>query len=189
MQPTESIDVINQRLVDYFGKFDDKPKWRIVFSEDQYENRLGTYNDYTREGIFLREVTEVRLVPKYKQWIHKKWVLEKLVEVPEVCQDEILSRLSYEPIWVFEDKKGNPLPPIWIAIEYLITSVEGKRGVKLEEPNGNLEERIKRLEEYLFGDENAVTDSLAYREGVFIKGNGEDKHGTGILGTKQSKDN
>lgn len=177
----EPIELMNQRLADYFGKFDDKPRWRLVFSDDQFENRFGTYNDFSSDGTFLCQKTEVRLVPKYRQWIQHKWVLEKLTEVPQMCQEELLTSLSYEPIWVFEDKKGNPLPPIWLAIEFLISSMQGPKKTFYSDEIQDTEQRVKKLEESLFGNESNITDSLAYKDGVFI-------NGTSNVGTNQSKD-
>lgn len=178
MQPTESVEVLNQRLVDYFGYFEGQPSWRVVFSDDQLEKRRGTYRDHTKEGLFLREVTEIREVPKYRQWIQHKWILERLTAVPEMCQDELLTRLSYEPIWVFEDKKGNPLDPIWMAIEYLVTRILGKQGRRPFIPEENAEERISKLEEYLFGNETDVGDALAHKEGIVVPENKNDANTT-----------
>src|SRR4030095_102950 len=169
IQPTEPIEVINNRLIDFFGLFEDRPAWRLVFSEDQLEKRLGNFNDYTKEGFLIRSVTEVREVPKYRQWIHEKWVLERLTVVPQFQQDELLVPLSYEPIWVFEDKNGNPLPPIWLAIEFRIQHVYGVQGKKrpiMQDPSADYEARIEKLQQYLFGNESEVTDALAYKEAI-----------------------
>jgi hypothetical protein len=169
IQPIEPLEVINQRLIDYFGLYEDRPAWRLVFSEDQLEKRLGTFNEYTPDGFFIRQVTEVRLVPKYRQWIHKKWVLERLTAVPQFQQDELLVPLSYEPIWVFEDKKGNPLPPIWLAIEFIIQhvyGVQGKKQAPMVDPNADYETRIENLQKFLFGNESDISDALAYKEAI-----------------------
>jgi hypothetical protein len=165
----ESVETINQRLIDCFGLYYDRPAWRLVFSEDQLEKRLGTFNDYTPEGFLIRSVTEIREVPKYRQWIHQKWVLERLIEVPQFQQAEILVPLSYEPIWVFEDNKGNPLDPIWLAIEFIIQhihGVQGKKQVPMKDPEADYETRIENLQRFLFGNESEVADALAYKEGI-----------------------
>lgn len=187
MQLAEPIDVVNQRLIDYFGLFEDQPKWRLVFSDDQFEKRHGTFNDYTPEGFFVRQVTEIRLVPKYRQWIQHKWVLERLTAVPEQCQEELLTRLSYEPIWVFEDKKGNPLPPIWLAIEFIIQSMFGHVGKKYVVPSEEEanEKRIQSLQESLFGNESVIADSLAYKEAVSLAGAND---GIAGMGSQQQED-
>jgi hypothetical protein len=169
----ELIQTINRRLEERYGRLDDlKPYWRIIYSEDEFEKRLGTFNDYSSEGIYLRTVTEIREVPKYRQWIHNKYVLERLTEVPLFQQEEALCQISYEPIWVFEDHKGNALPPRWDAIELIIASIyhsSHEYYPKYIDDSGTPEKqaaRIKEIEESLFGNESEITDALAYKEGV-----------------------
>ena len=125
MELTEPLESINFQLIENFGidTSTGDPIWRVVFSEDQFEKRLGTYDDYSG-NIYLRTVTEVRLVPKYRQWIQKKYVLERLVVVPELNMPELpATKLSYEPIWVFEDINGNYLPPKWEAAKFIIDTI------------------------------------------------------------------
>ena len=111
----ESIEVLNQRLVDHFSTaWNGQPMFRIVWSENQFEKRLVGFTD---GGIQLL-VPEMREVPKYKQWIHNKHILERLVIVPEFQQDKLVEKTSYEPVWVFEDKNGFPLPPKWEATKF-----------------------------------------------------------------------
>src|SRR5690348_16564919 len=116
----ESVETLNNRLLEYFGKFNDQPKWRVVWSEDQFEKRLTHYTD---EGFQLLTPRMVEL-PKYKQWIHNKYVLEKLCVVPDGQKHELVTNLSYEPMWVFEDSIGNPLPPKWEAINLIVQNTE-----------------------------------------------------------------
>jgi hypothetical protein len=163
----ESLAVINKRLVDHYGKFEDgRPNWRVVWSDDQIEKRLVSH---TPEGFEL--ITPVvREVPKYWYAQHK-YILEKLVPVPQVEGNDLTELTSYEPIWTFEDKNGNPLPPIWEAIYLLIQTIHenlamaGRRApYKLPEELGNSpearEDRIRKLQEELFGNETTVTDAL-----------------------------
>jgi len=175
----ESLKRINQRLVDHFGRTPDngEPYWRIVWSEDQFENRYGTYEDRTPEGFLIREVTEWRKVPKYRQWIHEKYVLERLIVVPLTDEKTLSTQLSYEPIYIFEDKTGNSLPPNWIAAKFIVETVnrnmEQHDGVKYKDPESTpdeakevKEQRLKDIEESLFGNETELADALAYKQGV-----------------------
>lgn len=101
------IETINDHLKKLFGvELSGEPRFRIVWSDSQYEIRYGTYNEFYG-SIFLREVKGARQTPKYPYILHR-YVLEYLVPVsnPELPNN----RLSYEPIYVFEDSKGNPLP-------------------------------------------------------------------------------
>lgn len=177
MELTELVCDINDRLKTIFGidTITGQPIWRIVFSEDQYEKRFGTYDDYAG-SIYLRTVTEVRLVPKYKQWIHEKYILERLVVVPEQNQEELpTARVSYEVIWVFEDKNGNYLPPKWEAAKFIIDTIYAaqygpknhslKKYVDDEDSQEKSlelkEKRIKEITEALWGDQSSLHGQTA----------------------------
>ncbi len=71
---SSEVDRINNQLKDLFGidTVTGLQIFRIVYSEDQLEKRYGTYDDYTKGGLYIRTVTEVREVPKYRQWIQKR---------------------------------------------------------------------------------------------------------------------
>ena len=184
MELPEPISWINKRLQDEYGSQDlSKPYWRIVWSEDQLEKRLGTFRDIVN-GIFIREVTEVREVPKYRQWIREKYVLERLIEVPAFNLAELLEKkLSYEPVWVFENSKGEFQPPLFRIAKFIIETVHQQAsksvGVKYKDPDLDPKEslerqriRIDKLQEELFGNETEVGTSLSHKEGVGYTGKG-----------------
>ncbi|SRR5712692_198068 len=166
----ESVEIINQRLLDYFGKFEgtDHPNYRLVWSEDQFEKRLC---DFTEYGIEL-SIPEVREVRKYS-YIHNKYVLEKACPVPSTNK-ELTTKLSMEPIWTFEDKFGHALMPTWAAIEILIYTIHSSLHKKKIEKEDELmlptkeatEERIRIMEQELFGDSSRIEDSLRYDSAV-----------------------
>ena len=120
------LEPVDRRLKDLFGRFDttDHPMWRVVWSEDQIEKR---WTEYTNEGFQLLQ-PEVRELPKYRQWVDHKYILERLTVFPSFVERDVVDQLTYEPVWVFEDAKGNPLPPKWEAIELIITNVLNKAG-------------------------------------------------------------
>lgn len=182
MESLESIEVLGKRLVDHFGtEWNGLPIWRIVWSEDQLEKRYATYEDYSPEGIYLRSITEWREVPKYRQWIHEKYVLERLVAVPDINISELTTKMSYEPIYVFMDKSGFPLPPKWEASKFIIDTVyaamgKSSLGPKYVDPDKDSpierrNERISQLQEDLFGDETEVGDALRYKQGIVVPSN------------------
>lgn len=164
---TESIETINRQLREQFGidTASKSPMFRVVWSEDQYEKRL---MDVTDEGLILL-TPQVREVKKYSQWIKERYVLESLVLVPEQNQAELAGlKVSYEPLWVFSDNKGDYLPPAFWACKFVIdtrNAAMGKTSLKKyvdEEalhPEETKEKRIAEYMEQLFGDES----SLAYR--------------------------
>lgn len=161
------VRYINKLLKDHYGEFADREKYRIVWSDDQFELRYGTYTDYTSEGLYLREITETRNVPKYIHYIKERWVLERLSEVSEIVDGGPVEKLSYEPIWVFEDKHGNALPPIWIAAKLVVdtvnSNIEGAGNYIKYKETDTIEQKAQQLKEYneaLWGNETPVTDAL-----------------------------
>ncbi len=167
----QTVEDINKQLVDFFGidTESNNPIWRVVYSEDQYEHRHGTYDDYTPNGLYIRTVTEVRYVPKYKQWIHNKYILERLVVIPDVSIPELpATRKSYEPIWVFQDKDENALPPRIDACQFIINTIYAaqygtKNLKKFHDPESSQEayletqkKRIDGIVEELFGEQSGL---------------------------------
>jgi hypothetical protein len=174
MELREPISDINKKLLEEFGtEFGNSPRFRVVFSEDQYEKRL---TDHTDEGFELLR-PEVRLLPKYKQWIREKYILERLV--PVVGDTDLVTKVSYEPAWVFQDKNGNYLPPFFEGCRFVIESMYnaiGRAGcfAKYKDKNISEEERaieLKKVEDKLFGNETEVGDHLAYGTGVVVPEN------------------
>lgn len=165
----ELIETLNKRLKEHYGRFEDgRPNWRLVYSDDEFEMR-------PKDNM---------LVPKYRQWIHHKWILERLFPVPQINAEELATKTSYEPIWVFEDAVGKPLPPKWEAIQVVITTVynamaragSGQVRYKEEEilkaTDGEAyEERLNRIQGELFGNETNTGDALAHRQAIVVPPN------------------
>lgn len=178
-----SVARINQQLIDTFGIDTESTNaiWRVVWSDDQFEWRKGVFDDITPAGIYLRTVEEVRYVPKYRQWIHQKYVLERLVAVPEMNREELpASKTSYEIIWTFEDKDGNFLPPRFDACQFIINTIYAaqygtKNLKKYYDPEatqeGYIETRKKevdKLVEELFGDQSSLGGDTVNASGSSI---------------------
>ncbi len=180
---SESVDTLNERLVREYGRFSttDLPLWRIVFSDDQFEKR---WTAHTREGFELLN-PEVSEVPKYRQWVQGKYILERLIAIPEFVENDLTDKISYEPVWVFEDSKGNPLPPFWPAIVLIaeqVYSAAAKRvGAKYKDPEvfdkkdapEAKRAKVEQLVEELFGNETDTGDALAHGDGVIVPRNYE----------------
>lgn len=170
IQPLEPIEIINQRLIDHFGKFEDgRANWRLIWSSDEREYRL---SEYSLEGLQLSR-PEMLFLPKYS--LQKdRYILEYL---QGINNPELTTKTSYEPLWTFEDKDGNPLPPIWDAIYLLINQVQinmlaAGRNPIIKQPYGmgntpdELKMRAESLQKELFGNENAITDALSLDSAV-----------------------
>lgn len=169
----EPLTTINQQLIDHFGldTASTKPLFRIVWSNDQIEKRK---MDTLDSGIQLLTPV-VREVKKYS-YLHDVYVLERLVVVPDFQREELAdTKLSYEPLWVYVDAGGNPLPPKWeptkLVIDTLYAAMGKKSLRKYVDPDvseGASEERLTKLHEELFGNETDVGDALRYKEGVVV---------------------
>lgn len=173
----ETLESINQRLKDIYGIETDSsnPIWRVVWSDDQLEKRQ---TDYVN-GVFhlTPQIVELK---KYGH-IQSKYVLERLVLVPEHQQKELCGiKKSYEPMWTFEDAHGNPLPPKWEVCEIVIDSVYAKqygpqhlaKYKRTNEDEARDEaQRLAEIHAELFGNETEVTDALAHKEGVVVPSN------------------
>jgi hypothetical protein len=100
-----------------------RPLWRIVWSNEQTEHRFGTYQDFIPgTNVLIREVQEVRLVPKYP-WVKSRWVLEKFMYAPAPDLPETMEGPHYELIYVFQNSKEEFVPPIWEMVKYIIDSI------------------------------------------------------------------
>lgn len=167
----ESIESLNVQLKDLFSVdiVTGQPIWRISWSDSETEKRR---MDHTPEGIHLLhpQVFEVKKYP----YIRAKYVLERLVLVPEVNEKDLpTQKLSYEPMWVYEN------PPTMYGTKFIIdtiyAAIQQKPGLKkYMDPDATEETRqarIKQLHEEMFGNETNVGDALAYKEGVTVPRN------------------
>lgn len=187
MELAETIETINRQLSDQYGidTLSGQAIWRVVWSEDQFEHRYGTYDDYTPSGLYIRTATEVRYVPKYRQWIKEKYVLERLVLIPEINAGDLpATKMSYEPLYVFETNSGKYLPPRLDAAQFIINTVLAAQGkgnlARYKDPVSGLSsedylamkaKEIDDLQEELFGNETDTGDALAHGEAIIVPRN------------------
>ena len=174
MELREPIESINGQLLSEYGSdiSSNKPKFRVVFSDSQYENRFMTHTDKGFELIH----PEVRLVPKYKQYIKHRYILERLT--PVVGETDLIEKISYEPVWTFQDKEGKYLPPWFEGCRFIIENILMNMAVKnyrakykdIMSKEQYLAD-MKSMEDELFGNETAIGDHLAYGTGIVVPGN------------------
>lgn len=190
METSEKIETINKFLRNKYGidTVSGKVMWKVIWSEDEYEYRYGTYTDWDESGtIFLREVTETRYVKRIN-YVKDRYILCNLQGVPIESQDELVGvKLSYEPIWTFETPKTEKyLPPTADACEFIINTIYsklGRGGTKREtyvDPRAGMEaeDHIKaerrRVDEIileLFGEDSGITEK--YGDTVIINSSGK----------------
>ena len=110
-----------QRFLDSCGQtLTGKPRYKVVWSDDETELRISTFNEFSGD-IFLRTFTGAKRVPKYP-YVSSRWILEKFLP-PEVAYSNSLpesSQGSYEPLFVFQDKDGNALPVVLPVLEIIV---------------------------------------------------------------------
>lgn len=191
MEPTKlthwELRDFNNALINLFGvdTVTGKAMWRIVWSDDEYEKRL---TDCSDAGIFLLR-PEVRLLPKYKQYIQQRYILEHLVGIPDVNAKELPTmKMSYEPLWTFEDKVGGYLPPNLEAAKFIINTVEAAMAAVRDGKSGQMkkyvdeeysqdasleakEKRINSLVEYMYGEQSALGGTTKTGETIIVPRN------------------
>lgn len=115
----ERLEVINQRLIDNYGKseFEDRSFYRVSWAANEREIITGVFEGRTEAGIYVGTELRTQSVRKYPDW-DDYWILEYIQ--PNLNNHELRANFSYEPIWVFRDSSGNPLPFDWEIIEKII---------------------------------------------------------------------
>jgi len=187
MELAENINTINRQLRELYGidTISTNVIFRVVWSNDQFERRFGEWNDYDKNDILIRTVTEARYVPKYP-FNKDRYVLERLVIVPETNRTELCDlKSSYEPLWVFQNLDDDTyLAPRIDICQFIINNVleaqhrpKGyRRYVESQAATfgflggKNKEERLKEIKEAMFGNETPITDALMAQRGVSLSG-------------------
>ena|SRR3990167_6700285 len=176
-----SIERLNNYLARDYGYFNGQyPLYRLVWSEDQFEKRE-TY--YTDEGLELLH-KEVRLLPKYKQHIHNKFILERCLGIPDFVQTDLVENYSYEPLHVFKIGRGDSyeFDTFYGACKFIIEQVHeaAKRayyGSNYKSPEDKMlpdellytrKLEVDKMYEFLFGNESEVTDNLNAGSGIIV---------------------
>lgn len=97
------------------------PQFRLSWSTNQTEWRVGRYHLYYMENIFLREEVGKLEVPKYPYlpdcWLLEMFVYAPVEEIPESKNGH------YEVIYPFLSSKQEPLEPRFDICEILIYAV------------------------------------------------------------------
>jgi len=130
-----------------------KKKYRLVWSTNATEKRKGIFNDFYGK-IFLRTVKETRETLKYNYINKDRWILEIWSEGSN-SEIDTSEGGSYEPLFVFEDSKGNYLDPTLKVVQFIIEAARTK--VKLSPA-----ERLALLEK---AEDKEVQDFVDMLEG------------------------
>jgi len=96
----EELKKINTYLADKYGRLHDKPRFRLIWSTDEFEIRKSTFA-YEYDGLDLGTVEDTRKVPKYS-YAKDRYVLEEITYTRYVPAELVEQEpVSYEPLWVF----------------------------------------------------------------------------------------
>jgi hypothetical protein len=165
------VDVINQRLEDYYGReIDGRAHYRVVWSTSQIETRIGEFNEFYG-SIYLRTFKGVKQLPKYP-FDKDRWVVEKLMYIRN---DEILADKpgSYEPFYVCKGPDGEFLPLNWKVVDFVVSYAEAKPvGIKLTDKDTKAEEEKELLAEAAYFEEElhdrGRSPLFAFENSVFV---------------------
>lgn len=177
----ENVKLINKYLESTYGRgLDNKPKFRVVWSDSLFE---------TRKGLFSPGATieEIRTVPKYS-YVKEKFILEVYTPAfPSAfgsalrhSEQIIMDGDRYEPLRVFRKKDGTYLPPdmeickiICDAFVELINRPEGRRLTQKQADYDDvrlMREETSKFEEMLNADDWELTQKFAAKEAVALPG-------------------
>ena len=168
------VDDINKQLLLHGTNEYGEPIFRVVFSDDQTENRFSTYADY-HNNIFVREVKEVREVRKYP-WLNGKWILERWASGREAYHKDLRTVKNglYICVYVFQDVNQNYLPPMLRVCEIIIDKLLHpisrtemiERDLKEFEKQEQAEFDRDLLEIQIASDEKKTKDPKSRRESM-----------------------
>jgi len=191
------IESINKSLSERFRVIDGRPIYRIVWSADQLETRIGKMREHYGD-IFLREYWSTDKRPKYWYFKNPCWLLEKLVFIKGVAAlKEIVAELpecangSYEPIFPFVDKNFKALPVSLPVVEIVVWKLQNPTKPltpsQLDDLRVKLDdEEVEYFEEELGKDERAplfVADNAVFSSTNQLKF--KQQRGSGFFSNKE----
>jgi hypothetical protein len=150
------------------GQSDSLPNYRIIWSTAVTEKRHGVFNDFYGK-IFVRTYEGVREVIKYP-YDQDRYVLERLEDARG--NRELIEPYSYEPIYVFKDKRGFYLPLNMKVVQIYIDAIKHppERGEIKARHLADLEaEERKEVEDFLaILHDTGRSPMFAYEDSVFL---------------------
>jgi len=166
------IDEINKKLKERYGQtLDGKAHFRLVWSNDIYEIRVGLFNDFYG-SILIRSFKGAREARKYN-YIHNRWILEMWHLIEPTL--ELPNPDGYEALYVFEDKNNSPLPVNWRVVEFICfmkthedrNSLQIKNDIEAEQIKIH-ESDVKYFEDVF--DMSALQSRFHWKEAILLPG-------------------
>ena len=123
-----------------------EPIFRVVWSDNQHENRRGEFAEFYK-NIYVRTIIGVKRVKKYplikERWIFEKWFRpEGISDLPDNVNG------SYECIYIFQDKNGSYLPLDVEIAQFIANAIsknvdKSKNKLLIEEMLSDKEKKIE----------------------------------------------
>ncbi len=177
----ENIKLINKFLSSNYGMaLDNKPKFRLVWSEHLTEVRKGIFHE-------LQVIESIERRPKYS-YIKDKFILEfYTLAFPKIfgraithSREIVMDGDNYEPLRVFQTKKNEYVKPdieickiFCDAFAEMITRPEGRRLTNRIATHDDVElmkKEVSRFEEMLAMDDSDLLQKFHYKEAVILPG-------------------
>lgn len=178
----EELKAINKYLLDTYGKaLDGKPKFRVIWSDDHTEARLGLHGPNA-------EVETVKEVPKYN-FFRERFVLEAYTLAFEGIFGAAIRHAkgivrrgdNYEPLRVFQTREGNFLEPdrevckiVCDSFVALINRPAGQRLTKKQATAQDVQEmraETQKFFELLSADDSDLIHKFRDGEAVLVHKN------------------
>lgn len=165
----EYYKIINRELVKKYGTdVAKRPMYRIVQNTKSLtELRRGSVDHYAGR-IYVGSVEGVHELPKYSYVKEDFWILEQLFYT---TNPELVSKVSYEPLWIFKTDNDEYLAPNLKACVFVIeASRRGPLPQETEEEKAK-KQRIKDMELISQGyAAGCPSDRIAWGEGTSYAG-------------------
>jgi hypothetical protein len=150
---------LNGKLKEVYGlTIDGRNRFRIVWSENCFEKRMNPFG-------------KIEELKKYS-YLDKRYIFE--VYTPEAkANPEILSD-GYEPFYVFQDKHGKYLEPVWWACEVAVKlwiqakNVAEHRLTAQQMESIEKEKEAKEVETFKDSLEVSSLDQMKFRYGEAV---------------------
>lgn len=150
MLTKEQLDSFNRILSTRFGLMrDGVPLFRLSWTTNQTEVVRGEHDVVTDSGIWLRREYGEKRVLRYPG-VPDRYVLEIFQPAPPELPEK---PYTYEGIWFFQDKDGNYLEPVELAMCYVAKNylmLQGNEELTEAVCREMSEEEDKRAEDYFF---------------------------------------
>lgn len=127
------IDSINLNLETYFGTEEGKPKYRVVWANNEFEIRKATRAKFDVNGNFLGVESGILRVPKY-QMFKNLYVLERILFYVDPAGELLDTEKGvYESIYDFTNAHGHYVKPIWEKCKKICVHLEAPKEKKSEQ--------------------------------------------------------